>query len=265
MKEALKELNKEFKKELVFATFSIKKNLLSGAELRGSFLINIFGMMINNTAFVILWMAFGKIAGNMGGWQAIDVLGQIGLGSIGFGICFTFFGGIRDLPEIISSGSFDKYMLSPKSILLRLSTSATTISAIGDFFVGVVMLLLWLYFIKANFTQIIFSIILSLCSGLLFYFFSVVVNCVAFYFVESRSIVQGLFEFLITPSMFYGGAFQGMLRFFFISSCCFLIIFPCMSLDPCISNFSPSIHNLFSSDISFISFYPPLFFSMWAS
>jgi ABC-2 type transport system permease protein len=216
MGDNMKELFLEIKKEISFAYFSVKKNLMSSAELRGSFLVTVFGMALNNTAFVILWMAFGKIAGNMGGWQATDVLGQLAFGTLGFGICFTFLGGIRELPEIVAQGNFDKFMLNPKSILLRVSTSKSHVAALGDLLFGIITLTIWFYFIGFTVKKFIFAIIFILCSAALFYFFSVLTNSVAFYFADARSLVQGLFEFLITPSLFYGGAFQGVLRFAFI-------------------------------------------------
>ena len=45
-------------KELKFAFYTIKKNIKNSAELRTSFLMNIFGMAINNIAFVFLWIYF---------------------------------------------------------------------------------------------------------------------------------------------------------------------------------------------------------------
>lgn len=207
---------KNLEKEIIFTIFAIKKNFESSMELRGSFLLNLFGMMINNSAFIIIWMTFGALSKGMGGWQPIDVLGMLGFGTIGYGLCFAFFGGISDLPEIVSGGSFDKYLLSPKNIILRLSVSTIRPSAIGDLLFGVVTLVFWFIFTGVTFEKVIFAILFSIISSLIYFFFSVFVNSFAFWFYDSRSVVQGFFEFLITPSIFYGGAFQGIMRFFFI-------------------------------------------------
>ena len=207
---------KEIKKEIKFAKYSIKKNMDSSVELRSSFLINLFGMMLNNSAFLVVWVSFGTIANGMGDWRPIDAVGMIGIGTLGFGLCFAFFGGIRELPDIIGAGSFDKFLLSPKNVLVRLSTSYFNPSAVGDLIFGISCLIIWFYFNGATPLGIIFSIILCICSGLLYFFYSVFVNSAAFYFMDSREIVRGFFEFLITPSLFFGGAFQGLLRFTFI-------------------------------------------------
>ncbi len=72
---------KEIYKEIYFAGYSIYKNLQSSMELRFSFWFAIFGMALNNVAFIIIWMSFGVIAGDMGGWQAVDYLLAFGIGT----------------------------------------------------------------------------------------------------------------------------------------------------------------------------------------
>lgn len=207
---------KEIKKEIVFAFYAIKKNMESSAELRSSFLINVFGMMLNNSAFLVVWMFFGTVAGGIGGWKPIDMLGMLGFGTLGYGICFSFFRGISNLPEMVNEGNFDKFLLSPKNVLLRVSVSSFSPSAVGDLFFGILSLVVWFYFTTFSFTAFIFTIIFAVCCALIFFFFSVFVNSAAFYFIDSRTIVQGFFEFLMTPSIFYGGAIQGLMRFVFI-------------------------------------------------
>ena len=44
------------KKEITFMLYSIRKNFESSTELRTSFLINMFGMIINNISFVLIWV-----------------------------------------------------------------------------------------------------------------------------------------------------------------------------------------------------------------
>src|SRR3989344_1160398 len=73
-------------KELYFALYAIKKNIQSSAELRTSFLMNIVGMSINNTAFIILWGFFVKSVGVIGGWTVADIIGLQGFVAICFGI-----------------------------------------------------------------------------------------------------------------------------------------------------------------------------------
>lgn len=204
------------KKEINFILYSIYKNIQSAGELRASFVLNLFGMALNNSAFLLVWIIFGTYVSGMGGWRPYDVIGMLGLSAFGYGLCFSFFYGITELPDIVSRGDFDKYMLSPKNILLRVSSSKFSTPAMGDIFFGVICIVTWLYMISASPLQILLALLFGITSGLIFYFFCVFANSAAFYFEDSRSVVQGLFEFLITPSLFHGGAFQGLLRNFFV-------------------------------------------------
>ena len=50
------------------ALLNIKKNFKNEKELKASFLITVFGMAINNIAFLLLWYYFGKTVGELNGW-----------------------------------------------------------------------------------------------------------------------------------------------------------------------------------------------------
>ena len=205
------------KKEIYFAFYNIKQNLKSAAELRASFWTSLIGMTINNSAFLLIWMSFGKIAGDMGGWNYIDYLFAQGIVTIAFGVCYGFFAGIRYLPEVVKFGELDKFLLSPKNILLRISVSKFEASAMGDLLFGIICILLWVFLTNHFSFFILLNIIFfTISASCIFFFFGVVANSLAFYFADSRTIVQGVLEMLLTPAIFYGGAFQGVLRNIFI-------------------------------------------------
>ena len=94
-------------KDLRFTLYAIKKNIQNSAELRGSFLMNIVGMAINNSAFILIWIFFVKSVGEIGGWTAADIVALQGFSAISFGVVFSIFAGIRRLPDTVSSGAFD--------------------------------------------------------------------------------------------------------------------------------------------------------------
>src|SRR3989344_493757 len=173
-------------KELYFALYAIKKNIQSSAELRTSFLMNIVGMSINNTAFIILWGFFVKSVGVIGGWTVADIIGLQGFVAICFGIVFSAGAGIRKLADYTASGAFDRSMLSPKNLLVRIATSSFGVSALGDIVFGIV-------FLAA----------------------AIAIYSTSFFFTDASSVTGSLFELFLTPSLFHGGAFQGAMRFIF--------------------------------------------------
>ena len=125
------------------ALLNIRKNFKNEKELKSSFIISVVGMAINNIAFLILWYYFGKTIGELNGWKPMDIFGLYGYGTTAYGIVVSLFSGMFDIPNYISSGNFDKYLLTPKNILLKVSTSKISTSAFGDLLFGVVCFLVF--------------------------------------------------------------------------------------------------------------------------
>ncbi len=202
-------------KELRFALYAIKKNIQSSAELRTSFVTNIIGMMINNSAFIIIWIFFVHSVGVINGWTAADIIGLQGFAAICFGIVFSAGDGIRKIADYVSSGSFDRFLLSPKNLLLRIATSSFGVSAIGDMFFGIACLTIYGVLGHTSMYQIILILILVMLSTIVFLAAAITIYSASFLFVDSSTVVQGLFELFLTPALFHGGAFQGAMRFIF--------------------------------------------------
>ncbi len=202
-------------KDLNFAFYAIKKNIQSSAELRASFLINIFGMVLNNSAFVILWVYFVKSVGIIGGWTAADIIGFQGFAALSYGVVFSMGAGIRKLPEYVTSGAFDGFMLSPKNLLVRVATSSFNSSAIGDGVFGLACLIIYAVLIHASLGQILLMILLIFFSIAVFLSTAIAVFSTSFLFVDSLAVSTSLFELFMTPTLYHGGAFQGTMRFIF--------------------------------------------------
>lgn len=202
-------------KELRFALYAMKKNIQSSAELRTSFLMNVVGMAINNSAFIILWVFFVKSVGVIGGWTAVDIIGLQGFNAFAFGIVFSLAGGLRKLPDYVYSGAFDRFMLSPKNLLMRIATSAFMPSAVGDIVFGIVCITIFGIVTHFTYIQIILALVLLIFAMVMFVAATITAYSTSFLFMDSRAIVDGIFETFMTPSLFHGGAFQGIMRFIF--------------------------------------------------
>lgn len=202
-------------KELYFALYAIKKNIQSSAELRTSFLLNIFGMAVNNMAFIILWVFFVKSVGVVGGWTAADIVALQGFVALCFGIVFSAGAGIRKMAEYVSSGSFDRFMLSPKNLLVRIATASFGVSAVGDIVFGVICLIVYSFLIHISIYQIFLMLLLVIITSIIFLSLSIVIYSMSFLFADANSVTTGLFELFLTSALFHGGAFQGVMRFIF--------------------------------------------------
>jgi ABC-2 type transport system permease protein len=201
--------------ELSFALYSIKKNFQNSAELRTSFLMNIVGMALNNVAFIVIWACFVKAVGIVNGWTVADIYGLMGFSALSFGVFHTLLGGIHLIPDAVAKGSFDRFMLSPKNLIVRIATSAMSVSAIGDFVFGVICLWLYLAMIHGGLLQLVFVISGAIIATVVMSTFWLFISSLSFLFSDPKVVVDGIESFFMAPTLFHGGAFQGWLRVFF--------------------------------------------------
>jgi len=198
-----------------FALYSIKKNIQGSAELRSSFLLNVFGMALNDIAFIFLWTFFVHSVGTVGGWTSIDIVGLLGFSAFSYGAVMSIFYGIFKLPDHVATGAFDRFMLSPKNLLFRVATSALLPSAVGDLLFGGVCIIIYAFSIHIGLNQ--FFILCSLTIGVCLAFLAVIIAVfsTSFLFVDANTVTNSLFNLFLGPSLFHGGAFQGAVRFIF--------------------------------------------------
>jgi ABC-2 type transport system permease protein len=206
----------DFMKEIKFALYAIKKNIQNNAELKTSFLMNVFGMAINDIAFIIIWVFFVKTVGVINGWTASDIIGLLGFSSLCIGIVLSLGDGFTRLPDLVSSGSFDRFLLSPKNLLIRIATSSFGSSAVGDVIFGIICLIFYGILINATLFQILLIIFLIIVTTTIFLSLVIIIYSTSFLFIDSNQVTTEIFNFFITPSLFNGGAFHGLMKFFFI-------------------------------------------------
>lgn len=203
-------------KNIKLALLNIRKNFQNAKELKSAFITSIIGMCINNIAFIVLWYNFGTMIGNINGWEPFDIFGLYGFSGISFGLVCAFLHGIYDLPRYISTGNFDKYLITPKNTLLKVATSSISTSALGDLAFGVICFVIFAFVSKISFMQVIVSILLMIIASIIFFSFSLICMSISFYLMDGENVSQGLYGMFISASLYHGGAFTGVLRAIFV-------------------------------------------------
>ncbi len=198
------------------ALLNIKKNFKNEKELKSSFIISVIGMAINNISFLVLWYYFGKTVGELNGWKPMDIFGLYGFNMTSFGLVVALFDGVFNIPTYITSGNFDKYLLTPKNILMKVSTSAVSTSAVGDFLFGVICFVVFAINSRLTSIQILLSILLIIISSIIFYSFSLICMSISFYLMDGHNVSQGFYNIFVSNSLYHGGSFTGVLRIIFI-------------------------------------------------
>lgn len=201
--------------DLRFAWYAIKKNIRNSTELRTSFVLTVIGMAINNTSFLVIWIFFIQTVGEINGWRSSDILALNGFVAISYGIVFSFFVGVRNLSQNIADGVLDRFLLSPKSVLVRVATSSFHASAIGDVLFGVVCFALYAWMVDVVFVQWVIIFFLTVGATLMFFAIALLANSIGFYFTDPQSVSVSIFQLFMTPTLYHGGIFQGAIRVIF--------------------------------------------------
>ena len=198
------------------ALLNIKKNFKNAKELKSAFITSIIGMCLNNSAFIVLWYYFGKMVGNINGWEPIDILYLYGFSTTSYGIICSLLYGIFNLPTYIATGTFDRYLTTPKNTLMKVSTSAISTSALGDLLFGILCFIIYIYIAKVSMIQILLSLFFMIITSLVFYSFALLCMSISFYLMDGSNISEGLYGLFLSSSLYHGGAFTGILKAIFV-------------------------------------------------
>lgn len=192
---------------MFFAYF--KLNLSSSMAYRTSFLMQTFGMFLNNASFAFFWWLLIERIGTIGGYGFEDVMMLWALSSTGFGIQAVAFGNAGRISEMVLKGEIDSYLLQPKSVLLNLIASRTRISGWGDIIYGIV-----LFFLIRGFDPVGFLLFLlfSATAAMLFVSVLVTFNSLTLYLGNVATVARLAFEFIITLSIYPATIYRGVIK-----------------------------------------------------
>lgn len=193
-------------------TFSV--NLQAVMEYRLNFLLQVFGMILNNAAFAFFWAILIQRTGGIGGYGFSDVMFLWALVSSSFGIAHVVFGNIRGLGSIVQKGELDTYLLQPKDVFLNLLTSRTVVSGWGDFLYGFIVIALVPGF---GLARLGFFCALTLTGGLIFAATFAAAESLVFFLGNAQSLSSAITEFLLSFSLYPQTIFDRGMRWLFYS------------------------------------------------
>ncbi len=205
------------KKDIIYFLTLFKFNLKNASVLRVSFWISIFGMILNNTAFFVIWYLFSTATGPINGWTSFDIFGMLAVSMFIFGITNGLFYGVVDLPETVVRGKFDTVLLSPRSILIRLSGMSFSITALGDLLMGL-SVIIW-YGMISNFDLIswVIFVFIILLGSIIFLCIRILASLIVFYVHDGELISRQIFEIFLRPGLYPGSMFTNKMKIFFMT------------------------------------------------
>ena len=203
-------------RSLKLAIVNIKKNFLNARELKSAFIISVIGMVLNNLSFTFLWLYFGKSVGVLYGFAPMDIFGIYAINTTSYGIIHAFFYGLFNIPSYISSGNFDKFLITPKNTLVKVVTSDISTSAFGDLVFGVICFIIYLMSTNIGLAGILLMFLFTIFAAIIFFSFSLICMSISFYLMDGENISNGLYSMFVGSSLYHGGAFTGILKIIFI-------------------------------------------------
>jgi ABC-2 type transport system permease protein len=200
----------EVKKSLKLMLYYFKFNISSVMEYRISFLVQTFGMAINNAFFIFFWWILFNNISNIGGYGFSDVMMLWSLSSTGYGLCFVIFGNVGQITRMILNGELDTYLLQPKDPLINILCSKTIVSAWGDTLYGIILFFLFRGFDVKGFALFL---LFAITAGIIFAAVLVSFHALSFYAGNAEGLAQLTTEFLISFSIYPEGIFKGGLKY----------------------------------------------------
>lgn len=185
-------------------------NLSANMAYTVSFLIQVFGMALNNSAFILFWyFLFDKIGGNISGYSFDDVMFLWALAAVGFGSAAVVFGNAPHISRLIYSGELDVYLLQPKPVLPNLLVSRMIVSGWGDIVYGIILFVATQPLTLASVGLFLFF---SLLAMLMFTALRILYHCLTFYLGNAEGFAQTASEMTLSFMLYPGSIFKGGTR-----------------------------------------------------
>lgn len=204
-------------------------NLKCSMEYRTSFIMQVIGMIINNSSFLFFWWVIYRNVNSISGYTFGDTMLLWGLASSTYGFNYIIFGNVRDLTSIIINGGLDSYLIQPKDIVLNVCASRTEVSAWGDLLYGYILII-----ISGNINIRTFALftLFTITGGLIAFANSLMVNSLALYLGNIESTKRIFEMFFVTFATYPEGIFGKYLRalFYTLLPVGFMVFLPVVAM-----------------------------------
>ena len=190
----------------------LRHNLMSAMAYRGAFLLQVLGMMLNNTMLLFFWWVLFTRLPTLRGWNLTQVITLYGVVAFGFGAANVVCGNALQVARIIVRGDLDYYLALPADPLVHLLVSRMSLPAWGDMLFG---LLVFLLAAPGRWTLLPLFLLLGLMAALIFVAFSVLVGSLAFWVGNADNLatqaINSMITFSLYPTEIFPGAVQWLL------------------------------------------------------
>jgi ABC-2 type transport system permease protein len=176
---------------------------------RGAFLMQVAGMILNNTMLLFFWWVLFNRLPNLQGWDLRGVMILYAIVAFGFGAANVVCGNAFRVAQVITSGDLDYYLALPADPLVHLLVSRMSISAWGDILFG---LAVFLTAASDRWQGLPMFLLVGLIAGLILVAFSSLVGSLAFWVGNADNLATQAINALITFGLYPVEIFPGLVR-----------------------------------------------------
>ena len=202
----------EMKRNFEILKISFKYNILKEMENRGSFISQIIFMIISNVFFVVQWFVFFGFKESIVGSKFNDILIMWALVSASCGIAHLLFENVFYIPEIITTGKLDTYMIQPLDVLWHISISKTDSSALGDLLNGFILIF---FAVGINLYKVLLFFLFFVLGGIFLAAFSALCGSLTFWFRCGEGILHNLYFSIVMAGTYPENIFNRFIKFLF--------------------------------------------------
>jgi ABC-2 type transport system permease protein len=196
-------------KTVRLVTGYLRHNLMSAMAYRGAFILQVIGMMLNNSMLLFFWWILFTQLPTLRGWDLSQVMTLYGVLAFGYGLANIVCGNSFLVARLIVRGDLDYYLALPADPLIHLLVSRMSLSAWGDAIFGLVV---YLIAAPGHWRNLPLFLLLGLLAGLIFVAFSVLVSSLAFWIGNADSLAGQAINALVTFSIYPIEIFPGVVQ-----------------------------------------------------
>lgn len=186
----------------------LKLNIQKELQYKTSFFLKVIMMVANNAFFIIQWYIIFSLVDNIAGYTFNDVILIWGISAGGYGLAHLLFANAFNIDEIIYEGKLDVYLTQPKSVLINLISSSTSVSAIGD----ILYCFIALAIIGAPWWWYIAIIPVIIISAIIFIGCVVTFKSIAFYVKKGGAVADVITHAIVMFGTYPGRIFTGLAK-----------------------------------------------------
>ncbi|HEX9153614.1 MAG TPA: ABC-2 family transporter protein, partial [Candidatus Saccharimonadales bacterium] len=187
---------------------SLKVQFRAAAVLRGAFILQVLGMILNNIALTSAWFFFFERFGSVNGWDFPHFVGTQGVGMLVYGLVVFGSSGIMDTPRHVDTGSMDGFLAKPTSVLAQLCSSKMDVTTLGDMIIGLAATVWYLFYVDLSLAAFALFVISVAVSVVIFLCFVMLLpNVLAFYVFDADRLSRYVGTAFMDGTIYPGGLF----------------------------------------------------------